>query len=85
LIKTVGTVGLDCVCSAHEASAIRKACPKMKIVTPGIRGPGDATGDQKRVMTAKAAFKEGASYIVVGRPIIEKKDYLAAAEEVLSV
>jgi orotidine-5'-phosphate decarboxylase len=85
LIKTVGGVGLDCVCSAHEAAAIRKAFPKMKIVTPGIRGPEDAVGDQKRVMTAKAAFKEGASYIVVGRPIIEKKDYAAAAEGVLSV
>lgn len=85
LIDIADKVGIDCVCSAQEAAAIRARCPKMRIVTPGIRGPEDAVGDQKRVMTAKAAFKEGASFIVVGRPIIEKKDYAKAAEGVLSV
>ena len=41
----------------------------MEIVTPGIRLPGDGKGDQKRVMTPKEAFKNGATSIVLGRSI----------------
>lgn len=84
LIDEADKAGVDCVCSAQESSRIRERYPNMVIVTPGIRGPGDAKGDQKRVMTASKAFEEGSSYIVVGRPIISKDDYLAAAEAILS-
>jgi len=56
----------------------------LLVVTPGIRNPRDETADQKRVTTAKDAFLNGADYIVVGRPIISKDDYLKAAEEILS-
>lgn len=84
LVDLADKVGIDVVCSAKEAKAIREKYSEIKIVTPGIRSPHDAVGDQKRVMTAKQAFKEGASFIVVGRPIIAKKDYLKAAETVLS-
>jgi orotidine-5'-phosphate decarboxylase len=72
------------IASAKEASAIkRKYGNKLKVITPGIRNPNDDIGDQKRVMTAKNAFAAGADFIVVGRPIISKKDYLKAAIEVL--
>jgi len=57
---------------------------KLKIITPGIRNPQDETQDQKRVATANQAFFEGADYIVVGRPIINKTDYLQAAKEIFS-
>jgi len=77
--------GLDgVVCSAQEAAAVRKACGrKFVIVTPGIRPKGAGAGDQKRVATAQAAFDAGADYIVVGRPILEAADPLAAVKDIL--
>jgi orotidine-5'-phosphate decarboxylase len=72
------------IASAKEASAIKAGFGnKLKVITPGIRNPNDDIGDQKRIMTAKNAFAAGADFIVVGRPIISKKDYLAAAKAVL--
>ena len=41
----------------------------MEIITPGIRLPGDSKADQKRVMTPKQAFQNGATSIVMGRSI----------------
>ena len=41
----------------------------MEIITPGIRLSGDSKGDQKRIMTPKKAFKNGATSIVMGRSI----------------
>lgn len=84
LIKLADLAGIDVVCSAKESAEISKKYPNIKIVTPGIRGPNDAADDQKRVMTAQQAFSQGSTYIVVGRPIIGKTDYLTAAEEILS-
>jgi orotidine-5'-phosphate decarboxylase len=77
--------GLDgVVCSVQEAAAVRKACGNnFVIVTPGIRPKGSDAGDQKRVATASEAFKAGADYIVVGRPILEAKDPLAAAKNII--
>jgi orotidine-5'-phosphate decarboxylase len=72
------------VASAKEAGAIKRKFPRLKIITPGIRPPSASSGDQKRVMTATAAFRAGADYIVVGRPILEQKDYQKAAQDVLS-
>jgi len=74
--------GLDgVVCSVYEAAAVRKACGKdFIIVTPGIRPAASARGDQQRAATAQAAFAEGADYIVVGRPILEARDPLAAVK-----
>ena len=57
------------VCSGYEAKFLKKICKNMEIVTPGIRLPNDNHGDQKRVMTPKEAFKNGATSIVVGRSI----------------
>jgi orotidine-5'-phosphate decarboxylase len=73
--------GLDgVVASPQEIGLIRNACdPRFQIVTPGIRGAHDAKGDQARTATAAGALAAGASYIVVGRPIIAAPDPRAAA------
>ena len=57
------------VCSGYEAKFIKKICKGMQIITPGIRLEGDSKQDQKRVMTPKLAFKNGATGIVIGRSI----------------
>ena len=57
------------VCSAKEAKFIKKICINMEIVTPGIRIQGDESNDQKRVLSPKDAFDNGATAIVVGRSV----------------
>ena len=57
------------VCSGYEAKFIKKICKNMEIITPGIRLPGDKKQDQKRVMTPKEAFNNGATSVVMGRSI----------------
>ncbi len=78
--------GLDgVVASPQEIARIRKRCGKQfAIVAPGIRGGGDAKGDQHRTMTAREALDAGASYLVVGRPIIAAPDPRAAAERLVA-
>jgi orotidine-5'-phosphate decarboxylase len=74
------------VASAQETPAIRKACgPEFQIVTPGIRGASAGTdrNDQSRTMGPAEAVRAGASYIVVGRPIIAAPDPRAAAEAIV--
>ena len=69
------------IASGLEAAAIRSATsPEFLIVTPGIRLPGSAAGDQERVMTPERAIQSGATHIVVGRPITEADDPRRAAE-----
>jgi orotidine-5'-phosphate decarboxylase len=68
------------IASGQEAASIRHACgPDFLIVTPGIRLPDDAAGDQSRIMTPTAALVAGADHIVVGRPITNAPDPRAAA------
>ena len=67
LAKSVRLDGI--VCSGYEAKLLKKICKKMDIITPGIRLKGDNLGDQKRVMSPKEAFKNGATAIVVGRSV----------------
>ena len=57
------------VCSGYEAKYLKKICKNMEIITPGIRLVGDKKEDQKRVMTPKQAFKNGATSIVIGRSL----------------
>jgi len=78
--------GLDgVVASPHEIDIIRRRCGRQfAIVTPGIRGASDVKGDQSRTLTASEALSAGATYLVVGRPIIAAKDPRAAAERIVS-
>jgi orotidine-5'-phosphate decarboxylase len=69
------------IASGLEAERLRAALgPKPLIVTPGIRPVGHAGGDdQRRVVTPSSAFRAGADYIVVGRPIRDAADPYSAA------
>jgi len=79
--KAAGCAGI--VCSGHEARAVRDECgPDFLIVTPGVRSADDAIGDQKRVVTPFEAVKNGANYIVVGRPIRNAPDPAEAAKRI---
>lgn len=71
------------VASPREIAIIRAQCgERFAIVTPGIRGIADVQGDQTRTESASAALEAGASYLVVGRPIIAATDPRAAAEAI---
>jgi orotidine-5'-phosphate decarboxylase len=72
------------VCSPQEVSRLREiAGPEATLVIPGIRPAGAKVGDQKRVATPAEALRNGASYLVVGRPITHAADPAEAAEAVL--
>lgn len=75
--------GLDgVVCSAAEASDLRaESGSDFILVTPGIRRPEDARGDQKRVIGPAEAMRLGSSYLVVGRPITRAESPLQALDE----
>ncbi|MBQ1261735.1 MAG: orotidine-5'-phosphate decarboxylase [Clostridia bacterium] len=74
--------GLDgVVCSPLEAEKVHNACGKSFItVTPGVRFADGDKGDQKRVMTPAEAKRIGSDYIVVGRPVTQAPDPVAAYE-----
>ncbi len=78
--------GLDgVVCSSHEIETLRAACgPDFRLMVPGIRPEGAATGDQKRVMTPRQALHLGASHLVIGRPITESSDPARAASDIMA-
>ena len=86
LARMTQEAGLDgVVASPRETSAIRAACGSgFAIVTPGIRGASAGTerNDQARTMEPAEAIQAGASYIVVGRPIIAANDPRQAAESI---
>ena len=66
------------VASPLELAALRREFPRpFLIVTPGVRGPGEATHDQKRTLSLPEALAGGADYVVVGRPILEASDAMA--------
>ncbi|MGZ8257223.1 MAG: orotidine-5'-phosphate decarboxylase [Gallionella sp.] len=76
--------GLDgVVCSAQEAALLReKLGQHFALVTPGIRPASASLDDQSRVMTPSAALAAGASYLVIGRPITQATDPLAALQKI---
>ena len=75
--------GLDgIVCSGHEVAGVRRRWRDGFFVVPGVRPAGDAAGDQKRVMTPRAAIDAGASILVIGRPITAAADPDRAARDI---
>ena len=80
LARMSADCGLDgVVCSAVEAPVMRAALgAAFKLVTPGIRPAGSARDDQARIITPQAAIANGADYLVVGRPITQADDPVAA-------
>ena len=99
LAKMAVSCGIDgLVCSVHEVSQLREALrdrpaynagtdpdigDRPLLVTPGIRLAGTDLCDQKRVATPEMAVKGGASFLVVGRPILKAPDPASAAREIL--
>jgi orotidine-5'-phosphate decarboxylase len=84
--KQALAAGVDgVIASAREATEIRQATGgKLLLVTPGIRPQDSSTDDQKRVATPGAAIRDGADYLVVGRPITRAADPRHAARAVVA-
>jgi orotidine-5'-phosphate decarboxylase len=84
LARLTQACGLDgVVCSAQEAPALRAALGKnFSLVTPGIRPTDASLDDQTRVLTPAAALRNGSSYLVIGRPITQAVDPLAALQRI---
>jgi orotidine-5'-phosphate decarboxylase len=75
--------GLDgIVCSGAEVKAARSAWADGFFVVPGVRPEGNTVGDQKRVVTPRAALADGASILVIGRPITEAADPAETARKI---
>ena len=84
LAKLTQECGLDgVVCSAREAAPLRTTLGKeFCLVTPGIRPASAAADDQVRIATPAQALKDGASYLVIGRPITQATDPLQALKNI---
>ena len=73
------------VCSPKEVGSLSKSLRAGTLfVTPGVRPAGAAVGDQKRVATPADAVRDGATHLVVGRPILAASDPVAAARSILA-
>jgi len=80
LAKSAGVDGI--VCSGNEVAAAKRFWPQGFFVVPGVRPANGVIGDQKRVVTPRAALDAGASILVVGRPITQASDPDLAAREI---
>jgi orotidine-5'-phosphate decarboxylase len=78
------TAGLDgVVCSPREAAVLRAARGKnFVLVTPGVRPAGSASDDQQRALTPAEAIRQGADYLVIGRPITRAEDPVAMLNQI---
>ena len=87
LARLAANCGFDgVVASPREIGIIRETIAKRNflIVTPGIRSSAEVTQDQRRTLTAAEAIRAGADYLVVGRPILNAEDPLAAARKIVA-
>lgn len=88
-VAVLAKMGLDAgidgfVCSPQEVAALRTLTgPAGVLVIPGIRPAGADRGDQQRIATPAQALRQGASYLVVGRPITQADDPAQAAVAIL--
>lgn len=82
LVQESGLAGI--VCSAMEIKMIRRNMGNdFTLMVPGIRPSGSDVGDQKRIMTPKKALKDGATHLVIGRPITKADDPKKVIEDIL--
>jgi orotidine-5'-phosphate decarboxylase len=83
-VLAVGAGLRGVVCSAREVSLLhRRLGPKPYLVVPGIRGKADSHEDQTRVATARDAVSNGATHLVVGRPVLQAEDPAEALSTLL--
>lgn len=80
LAMSAGVDGI--VCSGAEVGAVHKIWPRGFLVVPGVRPADGIVGDQKRVVTPRAALDAGASILVIGRPITGAADPDLAARAI---
>lgn len=80
LARLASNSGMDgVVCSARESAMLKRACGEDFFkVTPGIRPSFAQAGDQRRIMTPKEAMDAGSTHLVVGRPVTQAEDPMAA-------
>ncbi len=71
------------VCSAFEAKALKALNPKARLFVPGIRGGGLQQNDHKRASTPSMAFKAGAEFIIIGRPVYKSPNPKKALKDLL--
>jgi orotidine-5'-phosphate decarboxylase len=83
IAAAAGADGVIAAGRPEEIAAVRAAAPRLQIICPGIRPAGAAAGDQRRVVTPTVAVRAGADYLVVGRPIRDAHDPLAAARAIV--
>ena len=83
LAELARSAGLDgIVCSGAEVGTAKAAWPGGFFVVPGVRPPGSDASDQKRVVTPRQALDDGASILVIGRPITGSSDPAAAIRDI---
>ncbi len=84
LARLTEASGLDgVVCSAQEVQMLRQiVSPSFQLVTPGIRPADAVVGDQKRIMTPAMAIAAGSTHLVIGRPITQAADPVAALQRI---
>ena len=82
LARDAGIDGI--VCSGEEVAAARAAWPDGFFVVPGVRPEGSDAGDQKRVVTPRQALDDGASILVIGRPITAASEPARAIREIVA-
>lgn len=80
LARDSGVDGI--VCSGAEVATVRGLWPQATLVVPGVRPAGAETADQKRVVTPRQALDDGASVIVIGRPITGASDPARAVMDI---